>query len=355
MSNPASDFEDYKNLINQSLYKYVDNLKTRANNIDPQYGVLWESIDKLLKAGGKRFRPYMSILTFKAFSNESIDKIIDSISAQELLHLALLVHDDIIDRDYIRYGIDNVSGQYFKLYEDHIHDPTDRRHFSDSAALLAGDLLISSSYQMLILSAPSEYREELINIYDETIYLVAAGELLDTESAFYKSNSEKSIQVAELKTAHYSFVTPLLVGAILAGADENTKKKIRDLGTAIGTAYQLVDDEIGIFGDEKITGKSNLSDLAEGKHTFLINEFMKTANESDIEFFKKYFGKKDLNNSQANQLRNLLITSGARDKNKERIDKLTSSSHEIINSFELSEDSKEIFRYFLELTIHRNK
>jgi geranylgeranyl diphosphate synthase type II len=355
MSNFATDFEDYKKLINQSVYNYVDKLKIRANNIDSQYGVLWESIDKLLRAGGKRFRPYMSILTYKAFSEESIDNIIDSVSAQELLHLALLVHDDIIDRDYIRYGIDNVSGQYFKLYEDHIHDPTDRRHFSDSAAILAGDLLISSSYQMLILSAPNEYREELINIYDETIYLVAAGELLDTESAFYKSNSEKSIHVAELKTAHYSFVTPLLVGAVLAGANEDTKNKIRNLGTAMGTAYQLVDDEIGIFGDENITGKSNLSDLAEGKQTYLINEFFKTADNNQLEIFKRYFGKKDLNEEQAAKLREILINSGARQKNIDRIKSLTAESNEIIDSLNLKDESKNIFRYLLEITINRNK
>ncbi len=85
--------------------------------------------------------------------------------------------------------------------------------------------------------------------------------------------------IAEQKTASYSFVSPLTMGAILAGASEDQRDLLKHFGTSIGIAYQLRDDIIGIFGNEEVTGKSSEGDIKEGKRTLLIDEFYKRATE----------------------------------------------------------------------------
>ena len=340
--------------INQELTSAVSRLKTDALSLSPRYANLWGSIENLINSGGKRFRPYMSLIAFKCFSDENYDSIIASVSAQELLHLALLVHDDIIDRDYIRYGVDNISGQYYKDYSKYLSDISEIRHYSDSAAILAGDLLISESYQMLILNAPRDIQLELMKIYQQSIFYVAGGELLDTESAFIE-DLDSALKIAELKTAFYSFVTPLLIGATMAKADDNSIKILRKLGINLGIAYQLLDDDLGAFGDEKLTGKSSFSDLKEAKKTYMINEFNQIASKELQDEFNKHFGKTDLTDDEAKQLRKILIDSGARQKNLDKIQSLKDSILTDIDELPISTDKKDLLNNLLKLTLERNK
>src|SRR5690606_6937113 len=97
-------------------------------------------------AGGKRIRPFLTISAYALFSSTIPSDMYKIAAAQEFLHFALLIHDDIIDRDTIRYGQKNITGVYTEIYQT---DSSDSLHFANGAALMAGDLALSQAYSLI--------------------------------------------------------------------------------------------------------------------------------------------------------------------------------------------------------------
>ena len=136
-------------LITRSLDQYfVGNIKA-AEAIDIHYAAMWRELDRLVRSGGKRMRPKITLMCYQAFGGKDIKAILPIATAQELLHQFLLIHDDIIDRDHIRYGVENITGRYKVLYKPYVKNASDLEHYSNSAALLAGDLLHSGAHQLI--------------------------------------------------------------------------------------------------------------------------------------------------------------------------------------------------------------
>lgn len=307
--------------INEILDSFFKRTIQQSQSISPYYGLLWRDIFRLISSGGKRVRPRMTILAYEAFGGTNSDNILPVAAAQELLHLGLLIHDDIIDRDYIRYGVDNITGSYEKQYYTHVLDPADRLHYAQSAAILGGDLMISSSYQLMFESNISaENLITIMKVHSNSIFEVAGGELIDTESAFRPLGEVDAKTVARYKTASYTFIGPLLAGAIPAGISDKNAQTLQKFAENLGIAYQLRDDVIGIFGDELQTGKTTTGDIREGKHTYMIEQFYALASDENKMHFELYFGDKDIQKSEAEIIKELLRSTNALRRTEEIID-----------------------------------
>src|SRR5690606_25215886 len=139
--------------VSRLLDSYCTDKITRANAIDPRYAELWQEIHNYLMHGGKRMRPRLVLLAHDAYSEASNEAIIATAAAWELLHACLLVHDDIIDRDFVRHGQPNIAGTYQSIYSDLVSSGSE--HYALSAALLGGDLLLMSAYEMITTSSLS--------------------------------------------------------------------------------------------------------------------------------------------------------------------------------------------------------
>lgn len=327
-----------------------------ARRINPHYETLWQDIQKLYVAGGKRLRSYMTLLSYSAFSNQPVDTIIPAAAAQELLHTAMLVHDDIIDRDDIRYGVKNISREYTDHYEEIIENEVDRRHYANSAAILAGDLLISEAYT-LIAETPLDPKVIIASqrLLGQAMFRVVGGELLDTEAAFRGADSADPIVIAEQKTASYSFVSPLLMGATLAEAPEAQLEILQQLGEQVGIAYQLRDDVLGVFGDSSKTGKSNDNDLREGKRTFLIEEFQKLASDEDKAAFHATFGQHDASTDEIHAVKDLLAKSGAKEAIESLIEAYQQHAHTLLALLAIDDAHKSMFNALIDLCLKREK
>lgn len=324
--------------------------------MDPAYAALWQSVSALFHAGGKRFRPYMTLLSFQAFSDAPLESAVPAAAGQELLHLAMLIHDDIIDRDYVRYGIDNVTAAFLKEYDALIQQDDDRLHYAQSAAILAGDLLLSEAYLLVSQTdLPAERILEAQKVLGNAVFGVVGGELLDTEAAFKKVASAHPLVIAEHKTASYSFVSPLLMGASLAGAHAAQKKALATLGQTLGIAYQIRDDIIGVFGDESVTGKSAEGDIREGKRTLLIDEFYRQANPEQREAFDHRFGNLNATSEDVEYVRGLLIDSGAKAAIEETISNYHADCDRLVDSLGLSEAHASAFHQLITMCLQREK
>ena len=181
-----------------------------------------------------------------------------------------------------------------------------------SAAVIAGDLALFNSYRLIDRSGVSDgIRTRLLEIMDDALFASAAGELIDVELSLDTRipQIDEILTMGRLKTAVYSFECPLQAGAVLAGASENVVTVLGEFGRDIGISYQVVDDILGVFGDESETGKTNLGDLREGKRTVLIAYATGTSEWREISAF---IGKPDLSKGEAALVRSVLETCGAR-------------------------------------------
>lgn len=349
---------EVKSLIDQRLIEYCSVRMETARHINERYGILWESIATLINAGGKRFRPYMLITAFSAYADDEadIESILPAAIAQELIHQAMLIHDDIIDRDTIRYGIKNVAGQYDDHYKQYLQDDAERRHMTTSSALLAGDVLISDAYRLIArVQAPKEHIVEAITLLSNGVFDVVGGELLDTESAFLTDTTIPAETIARYKTAGYSFVSPLLMGATFGGASESELRLLHQFAECLGIGYQLRDDMLGIFGNAAQTGKSTSTDITEGKRTYLIEQFETVATKKQKDDFYKIFHNLDATEIEIAQARELLQASGATDKVEAAIAHLQHTAEEIVGLLTMSDEVREVFRSLIAICLTREK
>jgi geranylgeranyl pyrophosphate synthase len=298
--------------IDARLEDYFSRRLEEAEVIDKHYGELWEAMRTLTLAGGKRLRPYMAVLSYEAYGGDDYDSILEIAMAEELLHLALLVHDDIIDKDYVRHGVSNVAGQYRLRYAAPRRAAAVVDHFANAAALIAGDLLLAAAHTQVLASGFNDADKlQVLRIIEQSTFEVGGGQHLDMEAVLNDLAQADPLRVARYKTAGYSFAGPLVAGAVLARAPTTDIGLVRQIGYDAGIAFQLSDDILGVFGDQSQTGKSNSNDLREGKRTLLAKEAYERAAPAQRKVFDELFGSPKLTEGQAQQLRDIITGTGA--------------------------------------------
>lgn len=336
-----------KSLVDDYLNGVFDERIESAESVSSEYADLWLSIKNIYNAGGKRLRPFVSFLTYGAYGGKDKNRILPIASAIELLHNSMLAHDDIIDRDTVRHSTENITGEYLNKYSDFIKDTSDLRHFSESSALLAGDLLLAEAFYQV---SPEP---KISNIMHGMIFSVIAGELLDTEASFRPQGAIDYGIIIENKTASYSFVGPMIIGASLANAPQGELDKLKKVGQLIGAGFQLRDDLIGIFGDSEVTGKSNDGDIREGKQTALIQEFIKTASDDQLSALNDVLGNKDANHQDIDIVKTLLFESDARSKIEKQIDDYSKEANLAVDGLDVADGYKDIFKNLINKSLDR--
>ncbi|WP_434993376.1 polyprenyl synthetase family protein [Arthrobacter sp. Ld5] len=298
--------------VEDALGRFFEESKNRAAKIGPGYHALWETLERCT-TGGKRFRPRLVMSAYQMLGGSDLDNAAELGAAFELLHTALIVHDDVIDRDFVRRGIPNVSGRYRSVAEAAGLSPDGARHVGLSAGVIAGDLALSNAYRLLerVAAAPAT-RRRLGDILDEAVFASAAGEFLDVETSLsaVMPPLDDIVQMARLKTSVYSFEGPLQAGAVLAGAEDDVVERLGDFGRDAGIAYQIADDLLGVFGSETRTGKTNWGDLREGKRTALLSY---VSARPEWESISSLVGSPGMSASDADVVRRVLVDSGAKD------------------------------------------
>ncbi|MFP5310800.1 MAG: polyprenyl synthetase family protein, partial [Actinomycetes bacterium] len=279
--------------------------------------------------GGKRFRPRLVMSVYALLGGSNRTAAATVAASFELLHTALIVHDDVVDRDFTRRGVPNVAGSYRNLAEAQGGTADQAEHTGLSAAVIAGDLALSNAYRLLSeANVDLPLRQRLGDLLDEAVVASAAGELLDVLAPLDSTpqSVEEVLEMSRLKTAVYSFDVPLRAGAVLAGADQELVAALGAFGRTLGTAYQVADDLVGAFGDESRTGKTGWGDLREGKRTALISY---AATQPQWTRIKELLAQ-DLTARDAAEIRELLVASGARDKTLKLASDLTEQALDVL-------------------------
>ena len=297
--------------VDAVLARFFSLAKNRAAAFGPQYVTLWETLENNT-VGGKRFRPRMVMCAYQSLGGEDLEAAANVGAAFELLHTALIVHDDVIDHDFTRRGVPNIAGTYRRHARAGGASDRVAEHSGISAAVIAGDLALFNSYRLIDRSGVSDQtRTRLIEVMDDALFASAAGELIDVDFQIAQKvpRVDEILTMERYKTAVYSFECPLQAGAILAGASEDVVTTLGDFGREIGIAYQIVDDLLGVFGLENETGKTTSGDLREGKRTVMIAYATSTREWAGV---ADLLGDPELTDDQAQALRDVLIDCGAK-------------------------------------------
>jgi len=273
----------FKSRLNEYVDGKVENYKKFSDN--PLNREVVEYAVSLVRDGGKRVRPYMAFLAYATEGGVQQEEVIKAGIGLELFHSFALIHDDIIDRGLERHSKDTTHIHVEKFIATYPRG--DKKHIAESVTMLAGDLIFSWSHEV-IASLNNKKVQEIFFIMIEE---VVAGQILDVSFMLqHEVQMQEIFKKNEYKTAFYSFVNPMLIGATLAGKKIN-KNFYETLGLCVGQAFQIQDDLLDIVGDPVKTGKKQFLDVQDGQHTILTQYIFEYGSENDVNMFKELFGK----------------------------------------------------------------
>ena len=275
---------------------------------------LHAAIASLSAAGGKRLRPAFLLWgNTVAGGDPTARPALHAAAAVELLHTFALLHDDVMDRSLVRRGLPTAQHALAGDHGQHLDDP---RWFGVCAAILAGDLAHVWADTMfdrideepLDRCAARAARGLFTTLRAEVI----AGQYLDLHVGCDPGAHEAdAARIALLKSARYTATRPLQIGAALAGGDAALLDRLTVYGDATGIAFQLRDDVLGVFGDERVTGKSAADDLREGKRTLLVLRALRLADTAGRAALTGALGRADLDDREVMRCRDVIASSGA--------------------------------------------
>lgn len=303
--------------------------------------------------GGKRLRPYVTYLAYKTEGGKAdIDYILFAI---ELLHLFALVHDDIIDHGDIRHNKPTLHKAIADIYsESHAKiSPTD---LGNAQAILLGDILYQWSYiafEQGIEHMSLLEKIHLRKIYNTLIQEVIVGEMLDVHLTSQDTATNKDIEEKTLlKTALYSFARPMMIGAVLAGKNNNSIDMYEVFGTHIGMAFQIGDDIIDIFSSSTVLGKEQCKDITERQHTIL-SQYIHTNAPIDVQnTYNDFFGK-HISLNETKILQDILTEQGAYNFALEKMKGYLQTAYYEIDTYTCDTTYKNLWKTLLQTIEHR--
>lgn len=293
--------------------------------LGPDMAQLVDAVEGLL-AGGKRLRAAFCHSGYLACGGSHTEQMISVATAMEMFQAAALLHDDVMDDSATRRGRATAHRALANRHDEESW-AGDADRFGVSGAILAGDLCLVWTDEMVAGSGlPADELDRARTVFDVMRTQLMGGQFLDVlvsargwDGLATTERIEQTRQVVRYKSAKYSVEHPLLIGAHAAGVDAEDATHLSAYGLALGEAFQLRDDVLGIFGDPSTTGKPAGDDLREGKRTVLMALALDALDASDTATMTAGLGRNDLAAEEIETMRELVRRSGALDLHEEII------------------------------------
>lgn len=226
---------------------------------------LYDPLRYMINIGGKRIRPLLCLTTYSLFKDSLSQDIIEPARALEIFHSFTLIHDDIMDRSPLRRG-----------------EPTVWKKWNPDTAILSGDVMLIDSYKR-ICSTTSRYHGTVFTLFNDTAAQVCEGQQMDMDFEGKECvPMEEYEKMIGLKTA-VLLACSAQMGAIIGGADESQQEALYRYGYELGMAFQVADDYLDTFGEEKVFGKPIGGDIINNKKSWMLTRaFEKAADRKPL-------------------------------------------------------------------------
>ncbi len=345
---------DLNDQVSARLTAFVERMRDETEPYGPDAATLVSAAESTLR-GGKRLRARFCHAGWAAVAGRRGTAVEpaglwDACAALEVFQSAALVHDDLIDNSDTRRGR---PAAHRALEASHAEQGWSGNavEFGRAAAVLLGDLLVAWSDDLLEAGLTGVPHAEAVRAeYARMRRDVTIGQFLDIaeESAWSVNDdaehAERALRVVSLKAARYSVEQPLLIGAALAGADQAQRTALRAFGHPLGMAFQLRDDVLGVFGDERVTGKPAGDDLREGKRTLLIAWTREALAAPGRRLVDELLGDPQLTGDQIASLQATIAESGALARVERLIAGYAADGEAALRGAPLDADALELLR-----------
>jgi geranylgeranyl diphosphate synthase type II len=312
--------------IHQYQEFFIAYLENQKINKDPRN--LYEPIDYILRLGGKRMRPVLTLMTAEVF-NVDYAAALPAAMAVEVFHNFSLVHDDIMDDAPLRRGSQTVHEKW-----------------NVNTGILSGDAMLILAYQYFEQYEPTVFRD-LAKLFSKTALEVCEGQQWDVDFETRKDVAiPQYLKMIEYKTA-VLVAAAMKMGAIIAKTSEENASLIYDFGLHLGLAFQLQDDYLDAFGDPETFGKQVGGDIIENKKTYL---YLKAVEFSEAKQLQRINDLFEINsndsNSKIEEVKTIFLQSGASEATQKAIEEYTFKAFETLEKMDISDDKKTMLRAF---------
>ena len=260
-------FKEHSNLFNSHIDNFINDLNDNS---------VYEPIKYFLKLPSKRVRPILTLIASRLYNNNT-DYALSAALANELFHNFTLIHDDIMDSSKIRRGKETVHLKW-----------------TVNQAILSGDAMQILAYKCLE-NYEANIQKKLIEIFNDTALKICEGQQLDIE--FEKENELKFsdyIQMIKYKTA-VLLGSSLKMGGIINNVSESDLESLYEIGLNLGLAFQIQDDYLDLYGDQKLIGKKIGGDVMKRKKTVMYHIYKEISSVKDSQILDQVYNGSESN------------------------------------------------------------
>lgn len=298
---------------------------------------LYDPIEYVLAAGGKRIRPSFVLMAYNLF-HDDVDRILPVATALETYHNYTLLHDDLMDKADMRRG-----------------RPTVHKKWDDNTAILSGDTMLVLAYEHLA-KCDTKYLKPALDLFTETALEVSEGQQLDMEFETRNDVAEEEyIEMIRLKTS-VLLACALKMGAVVAGASDADANALYAFGEKVGLAFQLQDDLLDVYGDPKVFGKAIGGDITSNKKTFMLINAFNRADAGTRAELERWTTATEFDPAEkiaaVTEIYNRL---GIDKLAEQRIKEYFEQSRQHLDELSVSDDRKAVLREYTERMMNRKK
>lgn len=298
---------------------------------------LYEPIIYTMSQGGKRIRPVLTLLSYYMFCDD-IRQALPCAMGLEMYHNYTLLHDDLMDNADMRRG-----------------NLTVHKKWDANTAILSGDSMLVLSYQ-LMSQCPQEMLQQVIDTFTITALEIGEGQQYDMD--FEKRTDvteEEYIEMIRLKTS-VLLACAAKIGAILAGASSEEQNHAYRFGEQLGLAFQLQDDFLDVYGDEKVFGKKIGGDITSNKKTYMLIKALERAEGIDKQQLEYWIEAQEFDRSEkVNAVTEIYTRLGIDTLAKERIDKYFTSALNHLDAISAPAERKAELLSFVQQMMRRER
>jgi geranylgeranyl diphosphate synthase type II len=321
-----------------SIYQYQEfisaYLESQYETKEPRN--LYEPVHYILKLGGKRIRPVLTLMSAEVFDAD-YKLALPAALAVEVFHNFSLIHDDIMDDAPLRRGNETVHEKW-----------------NTNTAILSGDAMLILAYQYFEKYNTDVFRD-LAKLFSKTALEVCEGQQYDVD---FETRDDVTIdqylKMIEYKTAVLVGAS-MKMGAIVAETSAENANLIYDFGLNLGLAFQLQDDYLDAFGNPETFGKQVGGDIIENKKTYLYLKAMEFASQKEKEQLMHLFSiQPEDNSAKIASVKEIFNTTGASEATQKAIQDYTFKAFATLEKMNISSDKKAVLKSFGEKLMSRN-
>ncbi len=291
-------------------------------------------------ANGKMIRGALVWIAYGLSKDDQPPGLVEAASAIELFQSALLIHDDIMDRDPLRRGGKSIYSQYAEMGD--WSASTDAHHVGESLGICAGDIAFFLAFEIVAdLPLSPAVSVEVLRLFSEELSSVGVAQMQDV----YWGARDDEVGIQEIlklyryKTGRYTFSLPMVVGGTIAGQSKDMTAVLKQLGEQLGSVFQIRDDDLGLFGSEGTLGKPVGSDLRSGKKTLYYHFLRRRAEPQELAKLMRIFGNPQLDIKDVQYVRDLTTRLGIQQEIAQIVDGLVHQARETINSITVAKST----------------